>query len=327
MKRREFIGLVGGVAVTWPLAARAQQSLKPVLGFVSISGREATFNSIWYPAFMERLSNHGWGPDNFSIEYRFADGSPTQLPALVKDLIRIRPDVIYVPTRPALPAVKDATTTIPVVFVSLGDPLAEGWVSSLARPEGNLTGVAGLSPELVGKRLELLRELIPSLTQVTVLRDPANRPEDFAIRITEIAAQKLGISVNVVSIGGTSELGPSIAALAKNGTQSIIVPPAPTFNEHRKEIVELIGQLRIPAIYMETGFVAAGGLISYGPNLVELFRRSADYVDKILRGAKPADLPVEQPTKFELVLNLRAAKALGLTVPTSILLRATDIIE
>jgi putative ABC transport system substrate-binding protein len=277
---------------------------------------------------LERLADHGWTPGrNLSIEYRFADNKPSQLPALVKDLIRLKLDAIYVPTRPALPAVKEATTRIPVVFVSLGDPLAEGWIKSLARPEANLTGIAGLSPELAGKRLELLRELVPSLSRVAVLSNSGNRSEEVAVRATLMAAQQLGMSVTVVPLGQPAEFDHAIAALARSGTEAIIVPPDPMFNEHRASLVQMIGQSRIPAIYMETGFVAAGGLISYGPNLAEMFRRSADFVDKILKGAKPFDLPVEQPTKFELILNMKTAKALGLTVPASILLRVTDIIE
>jgi putative tryptophan/tyrosine transport system substrate-binding protein len=326
MRRREFIKLLAG-ATAWPLAARAQQAM-PTLGVVSIAGREATFNAIWYKAFWERMLDHGWAPGrNFSIEYRFADHRPSLLPDLVKDLISRKPDAIFVPTRPALPAVKEATTSIPVVFVSLGDPIAEGWISGLARPEGNLTGIAGLSPELAGKRLELLRELVPSLTKIAVLRNPANRTEEVAILATQTSAQKLGMSVTIVTLSDPGEFDNAIAALAQIGIESIIVPPDPMFNEHRSKLVQLIAQSRIPAIYMETGFVAEGGLISYGPNLKEMFRRSADFVDKILRGAKPADLPVEQPTTFELILNLKAAHALGLTVAPSILLRATEIIE
>jgi putative ABC transport system substrate-binding protein len=326
MKRRAFITLIGGAAAAWPLAARAQRM--PVLGVVSIAGREATLSAIWHKAFSERMRDHGWIPDRtLSIEYRFADHRPSQLPALVKDLISRKPDAIFVPTRPALPAVKEATTTIPIVFVSFGDPIAEGWISSLARPEGNLTGVAGLSPELAGKRLELLRELVPSLTKVAVLHNPANRTEEIAIQATQTIAQKLGMSVTVVSLSEPGEFDHAIAALARNGIEAIVVQPDPMFNEHRSKLVQLIARSRIPAIYMETVFVATGGLINYGPNHAEMFRRSADYVDKILRGAKPADLPVEQPTKFELILNLKTAKALNLTIPPSILLRADEVIE
>jgi putative tryptophan/tyrosine transport system substrate-binding protein len=327
MRRRDCIILIGGAAAAWPLSARAQQRPMPVIGVVSISRREATLKSTWYQAFLERLRDHGWTLDrNFSIEFRFAENDPSQLPALVNDLVSLKPDLIYVPTRPALPAVRDSTATIPIVFVSFGDPLAEGWVSSLARPGGNLTGVAGLSPELAEKRLELLRELVPSLTKVAVLGNPANRAEEVAIRATEMAARNLGISVAIVSISEPDTFDPTIAALSRN-SQAIIVPPDPMFNEHRSKLVQLIGEARLPAIYMETGFIAAGGLISYGPNFAEMFRKSADYVDKILRGAKPVDLPVEQPTKFELILNLKTAKALGLTVPPSILLRADEVIE
>src|SRR6266851_3366602 len=307
----------------------------PVVGVVSISDRETTLQATWHQAFLQRLSDLGWTPGrNISIEYRFADNNPNRLSALVKDLVRLKPDAIYVPTRPALPAVREATTTIPIVFVSFGDPIFEGWVSSLAKPGGNLTGVAGLSPELAGKRLELLelagkrlellRELTPRLAKVAILYNPTNRCEEVAIRATETAAQNLGLSVFVQLVSGSGEFERAISALARNGAESIIVSPDPMFNARRAELVQLIGQSRLPAIYMETGFVAAGGLISYGPNLSEMFRRSADYLDKILRGAKPADLPVQQPTKFELILNLKTANALGLTVPPSILLRATE---
>ncbi len=328
MRRREFIPLVGGTAAAWPLVVRAQQPPMPVVGVVSISDRETSLQATWHQAFFQRLSDLGWTPGrNISIEYRFADNNPNQLPALVKDLVRLKPDAIYVPTRPALPAVREATTTIPIVFVSFGDPIFEGWVPSLARPGGNLTGVAGLSPELAGKRLELLRELTPRLTKVAILHNPTNRSEEVAIRATETAARNLGLSVFVQLVSDSGEFERAISALARNGAESIIVLPDPMFNARRAELVQLIGQSRLPAIYMETGFVAAGGLISYGPNLAEMCRKSADYLDKILRGAKPADLPVQQPTKFELILNLKTAKTLGLTIPPTLLARADEVIE
>ncbi len=328
MRRREFITLIGGAAAMWPFLARAQQPAMPVVGFVSISSRERTFQAAWRQAFFQRLRDLGWTPGvNISIEYRFADNNPNQLPALVKELVRLKPDVIYVPTRPALPVVREATVTIPIVFVSLGDPILEGWVSSLAKPGGNLTGVAGLSPELAGKRLELLRELTPGLTKVAILHDPTNRSEEVAIRATETAAQSLGLTVFAQPVSDSNEFDRAISALVQNGVGSIVVLPDPMFNAHRAELVQLIGQSRLPAIYMETGFATAGGLMSYGPNLMEMFRKSADYVDRILRGAKPSDLPVQQPTKFELIINLRTAKALGLTIPLSLLARADEVIE
>ena len=328
MRRRDVMLVLGGAAVAWPCAARGQSAALPVLGVVSILGRDTTFQQAWYQAFLARLREHGWMPERtLAIEYRFADNQPDRLPALVDDLVRLNPAVIYVPTRPALPAVRAATATIPIVFVSLGDPLAEGWVSSIGRPEGNLTGVAGLSPELAAKRLELLRELVPSLRKVAVLRNPTNRTEDVAVRATETAAQNLGISVAVVSVSEPEQFDHAIAALSRGGAEAIIVAPDPMFNEHRATLVQLIGRSRLPAIYMETGFVAAGGLLSYGPNLADMFRKSADYVDKILRGAKRADLPVEQPTKFELILNLKTATALGLSIPPLLLARADEVIE
>jgi putative ABC transport system substrate-binding protein len=299
-----------------------------VIGVVSISDRDSTLKAMWYQTFLQRMGELGWTPGvNISIEYRFADNDPALLPRLANDLVGLNVDAIYVPTRPALPAVRAATATIPIVFVSLGDPVAEGWVSNLARPGGNLTGVAGLSPDLAGKRLELLREFAPSLRKVAILRNPTNRTEEVAVRAIETAAQKLGIAVIVEAVSEAAEFGRAIPALARSGAEAVIVLPDPMFNAHRGELVQQIDQSRLPAIYMETGFVAAGGLISYGPNLSDVIRRSADYLDKILKGAKAGDLPVEQPTKFELILNLKTAKALGLTVPQSILLRVDQVIE
>jgi putative tryptophan/tyrosine transport system substrate-binding protein len=327
MRRREFITLLGG-ALAWPIAARAQQARMPVLGFVSFAQREATLQASWYQAFHDGLRELGWMPgSNVLIEYRFADNDPGRLTALTHELVRLKPDAIFVPTRPALPTVKEITTTIPIVFVSLGDPIAEGWVATLARPGANLTGVAGLSPDLAGKRLELLRELVPSLAKVAVLWNPANRAEEVAVKATETAAQSLGMSVAVEHAGNSSEFDRVFSAIARSGAKAVVVLPDPMFLANRQQLVELTNRSRLPAIYMETGFVAVGGLISYGPNFTELFRRAAAYVDKILKGAKPGDLPVEQPTKFELSINLKAAAAIGVTVPTSILLRADEVIE
>ena len=222
---------------------------------------------------------------------------------------------------------KNATTTIPIVFVSLGDPVAEGWVDSLARPGANLTGVAGLSPDLAGKQLELLRELVPSLAKVAVLWDPANSAEGVAVKATEAAAHSLGMSVAVEHAGSSSEFDRAFSAIVQRGAQAVVVLPDPMFLANREQLVELANRSRLPAFYMETGFVAAGGLISYGPNFTELFRRAAAYVDKILKGVKPGDLPVEQPTKFVLSINLKTAAAIGITAPTSILLRADEVIE
>jgi putative ABC transport system substrate-binding protein len=300
----------------------------PLVGIVAIQDRQTALQGIGMKAFSQRLGDLGWTPGrNIAIEYRFADNQPNRLPALVDNLVRLGPDAIYVPTRPALPTVKAATTTIPIVFVSLGDPVFEGWVSSLAKPGGNLTGVAGLSPELGGKRLELLREITPTLAKVAILNNPTNRSEEAAIRATQTAATALGISVFVEPVNNPDEFDRAISALSRNGAESIIVQPDPMFNAHRAELVQLIGRSRLPAIYMETGFVAAGGLISYGPRFDEIFRRSADQLDKILRGAKPADLPVEQPTRLQLILNLKTAQALGIAIPQLILARADEVIE
>ena len=294
----------------------------------SIVAKVATLQASWYQAFHAGLHELGWMPGgNVAIEYRFADNDPGRLAALAHELVRLKPDAIFVPTRPALPTVKNATTTIPIVFVSLGDPVAEGWVDSLARPGANLTGVAGLSPDLAGKRLELLRELVPSLAKVAVLWNPANSAEGVAVKATEAAAHSLGMSVAVEHAGSSSEFDRAFSAIVQRGAQAVVVLPDPMFLANREQLVELANRSRLPAFYMETGFVAAGGLISYGPNFTELFRRAAAYVDKILKGVKPGDLPVEQPTKFVLSINLKTAAAIGITAPTSILLRADEVIE
>jgi putative ABC transport system substrate-binding protein len=327
VRRRDFIALISGT-VAWPLAARAQQPTIPAIGFVSIASREATLQASWYHAFHERFLDHGWVPDKtITIEYRFADNDRNKLATLAQELVRLKLDAIFVPTRPALPAVRDATRTIPIVFVSLGDPVAEGWVPSLARPGGNLTGVAGLSPELAGKRLELMRELVPSLSKVAVIRNPANTGEVVAVETTQALAHNLGMTVLVEHAAKPGDFERVIGAIADGGAKAVIVLPDPMFLANRSELIRLINQVRLPAIYMETGFVASGGLMSYGPNFTQLFRRAATYVDKILKGAKPADMPIEQPTKFELIMNQGTANALGLTIPQSILLRADEVIE
>jgi putative tryptophan/tyrosine transport system substrate-binding protein len=285
VRRRDFIVLISGT-VAWPLAARAQQSTMPVIGFVSIASREATLQASWYHAFHERFLDHGWVPGKtITIEYRFADNDRSKLATLAQELVGLKPDAIFVPTRPALPTIRDATRTIPIIFVSLGDPVAEGWVTNLARPGGNLTGVAGLSPELAGKRLELLRELVPSLSKVAVLRNPANTGEVVAVEATQALARGLGMSVVVEHAGKPAEFDRVIGAIADASSKAVIVLPDPMFLANRSELIRLINQARLPAIYMETGFVASGGLMSYGPNFTQLFRRAATYVDKILKGA------------------------------------------
>jgi putative tryptophan/tyrosine transport system substrate-binding protein len=328
MRRRDFVRAIASAVAAWPATGHGQRMRIPILGFVSFGQREAALQSSWYPAFHEGLREGGWIPDrNLSIEYRFANNEPERLAALARDLVDLGPDVIFVPTRPALPAVRKATATIPIVFVSLGDPVAEGWIASLAKPGGNLTGVAGLSPELAGKRLELLRELVPSLSKVAVLWNPANSAEEFAVRMTETAARNLAIAISVEQLHQPADFDPAITRVTQSGAQSIVVLPDPMFLANREQLVRLIETVRIPAIYMETGFADVGGLVSFGPNLPGIMRRAAGYVDKILRGAKPDDLPVELPTTFELIVNLKTATAIGLTVPTSILLRATQLIE
>jgi putative tryptophan/tyrosine transport system substrate-binding protein len=327
MRRRDFIIFVSSAAV-WSLAARAQQRSMPVIGFVSFTSREASLQASWYHAFHERFIDHGWIPGKtITVEYRFADNDRDKLAALAQELVRLKLDAIVVPTRPALPAIRDATRAIPIVFVSLGDPVAEGWVTSLAKPGGNLTGVAGLSPDLAGKHLELLRELVPSLSKVAVLRNPANSSEILAVEATQALARSIGISMVVEHAANPNEFDRVVASIASGGCQAVIVLPDPTLLANRGELIKLINRARLASIFMETGFVASGGLMSYGPNFAQLFRRAATYVDKILKGDNPADLPIEQPTKFELIINQGTANALDLAIPQSLLLRADELIS
>ncbi len=328
--RRAF--LCGGAALgagLLPAAARAERHGRmPVLGYIAIGKRATVEQSAFYRAFHERLAALGWVPGRtIAIEYRFAEEEPARLPALARELVARKVDVIFASQRPTIGPVRDATRSIPAVFMSLGDPVAEGWVASLARPGGNLTGVAGQSPDLAGKRIQFLREFVPALSTVGVLWNSANSAEIVGVRAMQAVGRAHGIAVELATVTGPAELAQAVAAIAGGRSQGLVVLPDPTLVAYRELLVRLVNERRLPAIYMESSFVAAGGLMSYSPSLSTMFRRAAEYVDRILRGAKPEDLPVEQPTKFELIVNLKTAKELGLTVPPSILARADEILE
>jgi putative ABC transport system substrate-binding protein len=312
-----------------PAALRAERHGRvPVLGYIAIGARSAVAQSAFYRAFHERLEALGWvAGRTIAIEYRFAEGDAARLPALARELVARKVDAIFASQRPAIGPVRDATRTIPTVFISLGDPVAEGWVASLGRPGGNLTGVAGQSPELAGKRIQFLREFVPAMRTVGVLWNSVNSAEIVGVRAMEAVARDLGIAVEVAPVAGPGDFARAIAAIAGGRSQALVVLPDPILVQHREALVRLVNEHRLPAIYMESSFVAAGGLMSYSPSLSTMFRRAAEFVDRILRGARPADLPVEQPTKFELIVNFRAAQALGLAVPPSILARADEVIE
>ncbi len=312
MKRRKFIALLGG-AITWPLAARAQQPGKmPRIGILN-NGSGVVYSMS--NAFLEGLRELGYiEGQNLAIEFRFADWHLDRLPDLAAELVTLKVDVIVAGATPAARAAKQATSTIPIVAVSVGDPVEDELVASLGSPGGNVTGNTFLGPELVAKRLQLFRDAVPGFSRLF-------------LKETEATARKLGIELQLVQALYAAEIENAFSAMIRWNADALIVLPSPMlFAEHRR-IVELAAKNQLPAMYQAREFVDAGGLMSYGANLTDLNRRAAKYVDKILKGAKPADLPVEQPTKFELLVNLKTARELGLTISREFLLIADEVIE
>jgi putative ABC transport system substrate-binding protein len=322
--RRRF--LLTSLAVAAPLVARAQAGKVPRIGFLTVNSPST--NAARIEAFRQGLSDLGYFEGgNIAIEWRSAEGSLDQLPALAAELVRLKVDVIVTTGSSATRAAKDATATIPIVMAQDGDPVGNGFVVSLARPGGNITGLSSLFSELSRKRLELLKEIIPRLSQVAVLgtsSNPANAPQ---LRETELAAAALGVKVQYLDVLDPKDIDKAFRAASTTRVDAVLLLVSTVFNSQRTQISELALRSRLPAIYGQQEFMEAGGLMTYHVSTVDLWRRSATYVDKILKGAKPADLPVEQPTKFELVINLKTAKALGLTIPASLLQRADQVIE
>jgi len=302
-----------------PLAAPAQQAPGKTAR-IGVLGRV----SLPFDAFREGLRELGYVEgQNIAIEYRFADGKDERLPGLAAELVRLKVDVIVAVSPPATEAAKQATSTIPIVFPVSGDPVAEGFVASLARPGGNLTGLATIGPELVGKQLELLKAVAPKVSRVAMLQNPSQQVQ----RQAEDAARALGVQLQVLKARTPSEIEAAFAAMRSQRAGGVLVMRDSVFFAQRTQIVALAAKSRLPAVYGFREQAEAGGLMAYGASTPQLFRRAATYVDKILKGAKPADLPVEQPTKFELVINLKTAKALGLTIPPSLLGQADQVIQ
>ena len=325
MRRREFIAAVGG-AVTWPLAARAQQAPVPLVGILLVS--TAAANARLLDAFRSGMLELGYVEGrNIRYEYRFADGYLDRLPDLAIDLVRLKPDVIVSAPLPSHMALRQATSTIPIVMANGADPVGFGLVTSLSHPGGNVTGLANFAEVLAAKQIDLLRELIPRLSRLGALINVTNPPHVPQLRETMAAAAASGIDLMPLEIRSPDELGPAFEALAKDHVEALAVPPDTVFNNFRRRIAELAATMRMPAIYGFREHVEDGGLMSYGPDNRGNYRRAAIYVDKILKGANPSDLPIEQPTKFELVINLKAAKALGLEIPPTLLARADEVIE
>src|SRR5467141_3681383 len=329
ISRRALIGSVVGGPLAAPLAAEAQQAGKVWrIGYLSVFS-----SSNPYPpseAFWRGLHELGWVEGkNIAIEWRYAEGNARRLPDLAAELVRLRVDLIFAESTPAARAVKQATATIPIVFSPIADPIGSGLVANLARPGGNITGIAFMAPELGGKRLELLKQAVPGMTRVGVLshpRDPSEATVTSVLEQTEAAARALGVQLLRLEAQGPNDFDRVFAAMSRERVGGLILIPSAMFIDERRRIVNVVVKDRLPAMFYFREFAEVGGLMSYGPNFRELFRRAATYVDKILKGAKPGDLPVEQPTKFELVINLKTAKALGLTIPQSLLLRADEVI-
>jgi putative ABC transport system substrate-binding protein len=331
MRRREFISLLGSAAL-WPLAARAQQPKRVArIGFLSIGSLESLEGRAFRSAFYEGLREHGYVEGrNVLVEIRTADWESERLRALASELVGLKPDVIVAPNSLAGRAVRQATTTIPIVIPVMGDPVADGLVGSLARPGGNITGLTFLGPQLVPKRLALLKEALPTASKVAGLWHPgaySERTMSQMLNEAQAVAQTLGLQLRVISARGPDELDQAFSAIGTERVDALVVFPSPMFFIERKRIVDLAAKLRLPLASISKEFVQLGGLMSYGADIIDLSRRSATYVDKILKGAKPADLPVEQPTKFELFINLKTAKVLGLSVPPTLLARADEVIE
>ena len=325
MRRRGFITLLGGAAVAWPLAARAQQAGKlPTIGFLAAN---PSIESQRVAAFEQRLRELGWIEGRtVAIEYRWAEGRSEGYAENAAELVRLKVDIIVTSATPPTLAARQATAVIPIVFATLSDPVGTGLVASLARPGGNVTGLANQISDTSSKKLEFLREVVPGLRRLAIMANVGNPASVSDMGEAQATARTLGLDVTTSEIWRAEDIAPAFEAL-KDRVDALYLCPDPLMNTNRTRINIFAVGARLPTMYGHREFVEAGGLMSYGPNLPNQFRRAADFVDKILRGAKPAEIPVEQPTKFELVINVRTAKTLGLEIPATLLARADEVIE
>jgi putative tryptophan/tyrosine transport system substrate-binding protein len=323
--RRAFITLLGSAAAAWPLAARAQQATKlPTIGYLGTASASAW--APWTAAFVQRLRELGWVEGRtVAIQYRWADGRAERWTEIAAELAQLKVDVIVTGGNAAL-AAKQASSAVPIVFAMVDDPVGMGLIASLARPGGNLTGLSMQQADVAGKRLALLREVVPGLRRLAIMANVKYPSAALEMNQVQTAARTLGLEAATFEIRQAEDIAPAFEGLKERADALYVVGDALVFT-HRIRINTLALTARLPTIYVVREFVETGGLMSYGPGFPDLFRRAADYVDKILRGAKPADLPVEQPTKYELVINLTTAKALGLTVPPTLLATADEVIE
>jgi putative ABC transport system substrate-binding protein len=327
MKRREFLGVIGGTAMAWPMVARAQQTAMPLIGFLSGRSRAETTNVMEH--FQKGLADAGFVEGrNLRVEYRWAEGRYDRLAALAAEIVDLRPTVIVATggNVTAL-AAAGATSTIPIVFAAGGDPIKSGLVASLNRPGGNSTGVSLFIAELAAKRLELLQEIAPAATTIGVLINPGNPTGVAEAKEVEARAAALGLSTKLISAGDVNDLGPAFAAASQEKIQSVFICNDPFLIDIRDKLVKIVTERVLPAIYFSRDFVEAGGLASYGASIADGYHTVGVYVGHILMGARAADLPVQQPTKFELVINLKAAKALGLEISPTLIARTDEVIE
>ena len=326
MRRREFITLLGGAAATWPLAARAQHSAKPpTIGFLGAGTASAM--SQWTAAFVQRLRELGWVEDRtIAIHYRWAEGRTERLAEIAAEFVRLKVDVIVTNSAAPVVAAKQATSVIPIVIASAADPVGTGLVASLARPGGNVTGLSVQMTDLAGKRLELLREVVPGLRRLAIMVNPGASAAILEINEAQAAAKMLGLDIAAFEIRRAEDIVPAFEAL-KGRAEALYVVADPLITSNRLRINILALGARLPTMHSFREHVEAGGLMSYGPNFPDLFRRAVDFVHKILHGAKPGDIPVEQPTKFDFIINLTTAKALGIDLPPALLARADEVIK
>jgi putative tryptophan/tyrosine transport system substrate-binding protein len=330
MRRRAFITLLGA-ATTWPLAGRAQQAER-ARRIGALTNAEAS-DPEWMrqiAAFREQLEASGWVEGrNVSLDYRFAAGDAGRMSAAAKDLVGLKPDVILARSTPVVKALMPETRTIPIVFVSVSDPVGENFAASMARPGGNITGLTNVEASMGGKWLELLKEVAPGIRRATVLFNPKVAPAGglFYLRTIEAAAGSLAVALNPVPVFTLAEIEAAVATLARESDSGLIVMPDPFIVPNRELVMALAARHRLPAVYGFRNMAVEGGLMSYGVDLVDLYRRSADYVDRILKGVQPSELPIQAPTRFELIVNLKTAKAMGLNIPESFLVRADEVIE
>jgi ABC-type uncharacterized transport system substrate-binding protein len=332
MDRRTFLGTLAGGLLAAPLAAEGPQAGSVArIGYLAFSPLESPETRVSLDAFRQGLRESDYVEgQNIAIEYRSADGKIERFPGLATELARLKVDLIVAPNTPAARAAQQATTTIPIVASAMSDPVGDGLVASLARPGGNITGLTFLGPELVPKLLGLLREALPKVTRVAALWTPGELGKPTTrdmLKRTEAAARALGVQLQLVGVRGPDEFDRAFSTMTKERAEALLVFPSPLLYNERRRIVDLVTKHRLPSMFNAREQVELGGLIGYGASITDLLRRGATLVDKILKGAKPGDLPVEQATKYELVINLKTAKALGLTIPPSLLQRADQVIE